>query len=242
MEALAVPIARARILEDRHADALVALAIAQGAAALVATVPRLVIDLNRAETDLDSGRPGMPVSARARAGIGLVPSRLAGIGALWRSPPDDGEIARRTAMLHRPFHQALSAWLQGARARHGAALLLDLHSMPPLPGLRAAQIVIGSRHGASAAPAIVAQAAHWWRCHGYRVAVDAPYAGAHVLERHAMPRDGIHGLQIEIDRRMYLDGALDEPGTGLTAMQIAIADFARVSHEWVLPALPITAE
>ncbi len=241
--ALAVPLAQARAVEDRHADRLVDAALADGMAAIVAHVPRLMIDLNRAETDLETRPLGMPISARARAGLGLVPTRVAGIGLLWGATPRATEIAERIATVHRPYHAALTTLLATARARHGVAVLIDVHSMPPLPGLRRPEIVIGTRGGASASPALVMQAACWWRTHGYRVAIDVPYAGAHILDRHGRPHEGIDALQLEIDRRLYLDPELVEPGAGLERMQKRIAAFARAAHGWaVSPSLAIAAE
>lgn len=241
VEALAVPLVCARILEDRHADALIATAIKRGQSALIARVPRLVIDLNRAESDLDH-RLGLPVSARARAGIGLLPMRVAGVGDLWRVPPGRDEITRRIEAFHRPYHATLGAMLRTARDRHGAALLIDIHSMPPLPGLRPAQIVIGSRHGASADAPLLAAAANWWRRRGYRIAIDVPYAGAYVLERHAKRTEGIQALQLEVDRRLYLDTALERPGLGLAELQGNIARFASDASAWLAQAVPLAAE
>jgi N-formylglutamate amidohydrolase len=228
---LAVPFAAVRPLEDRLADRLVDSVIAQGFRTLVARTPRLTIDLNRAETDFEGGSvagartPAPRPSHRARGGLGLVPERLGKI-ELWRHRLDAAELAERIVAVHRPWHAAVEAALARALALNGHAVLIDVHSMPPLTGTHPAQIVIGDRNGASALPHVTAAAVEVFRAAGLRVAVNAPYAGAYMLERHGRPARGVSALQVEVDRRLYLDAALDGPGSGLAAMQRLIAKLA----------------
>ncbi|UVO54623.1 N-formylglutamate amidohydrolase [Sphingomonas sp. SUN039] len=228
---LAVTVARALPLEDRLADLLVETAVAIGHRTLIARMPRLLIDLNRAETDFEaravSGArdPVARPSHRARGGLGLVPERLGNV-RLWRTPLRAAELAERIVAVHRPWHSAVDSALAQARAAGDRAVLVDVHSMPSLAALGAAQVVIGDRHGASASPEVTERAASIFRDAGLRVAVNAPYAGAYMLERHGRPARGVSAIQIEIDRRLYLDPVLDGPGTGLAAMQGLIAALA----------------
>ncbi|WP_174297371.1 N-formylglutamate amidohydrolase [Sphingomonas bacterium] len=224
MAQLAVPLATARLLEDRHVDA-VALAALGGETMLVQRQARAWIDLNRREDERDpaaeAGMPavtvgGMPApavepSARVRAGLGLVPLRVGGRAELWRRRWTGGEVMARIVADHRPYHVAVADALGAAAARFGAAVLVDLHSMPPLPGRTPARIVIGDRHGASAdgtaAAIIEAQVARI----GLRSARNLPYAGGHIVERHGHPAFGVHAVQVEIDRSLYLDRSFDLP-------------------------------
>ncbi|MBA3896248.1 MAG: N-formylglutamate amidohydrolase, partial [Sphingomonadaceae bacterium] len=105
----------------------------------------------------------------------------------------------------------------------GAALLLDVHSMPPIDGPDAARIVIGDRFGVSAGSWLTDTAAAVLSGASLRVAVNTPYSGGHILARHAAPELGLHALQIEVDRGLYLDAAFDAPGAGMTAMAGLIA-------------------
>lgn len=225
---LAVPFGRIRPLEDRYADLLVDHVVAAGHRVLIARTPRLMIDLNRGETDFTTAAvngarsPAPRPSHRARGGLGLVPDRL-GMTQLWKAPVEAGDLTQRLAQIHRPWHMTVASALATARDRHGRAVLIDVHSMPTLQGAQAAHIVIGDRHGASAAPEITAAAVAVFRGHGLRVAVNVPYAGAYTLDRHGAPAQGVSALQIEIDRALYLDAALDRPGRGLSAMQGVIA-------------------
>jgi N-formylglutamate amidohydrolase len=234
--ALAVPAAAVRPLEDRHVDA-VALAARGRETMLVQRHPRAWIDLNRAEDErdprVDAGADPMrrPIgSAKVRSGLGLVPRRALGATPLWTRRFADAEIAQRIVADHRPYHAALAAALAAARAAFGVAILVDLHSMPPPQS--GAQIVLGDRFGRSAAARYVARADAVARGAGLRTALNLPYAGGHILAPH-----GRHAIQVEIDRRLYLDAALDVPGPGLPqvaamirTMLAALADEAVGSH------------
>lgn len=208
-------------LEDRLADLLVTDAAQMGFSGLVAQTPRAIIDLNRSEDEVDpamlSDPPARtaPLSVKTRGGLGLVPRRTAALGELWKRRFSSAEIESRLALHHRPYHAALANLLRTARADFGTAILIDVHSMPPLPdnGAKPApQIVIGDRFGRSADPRFSAHACILAEGWGFRVARNAPYAGGHILDRHAAPSRGLHGLQIEIDRRLYLDAGLTQAG------------------------------
>lgn len=217
--ALAVPIAFAAALEDRHADTL-ALAARGRETLFVAQRARAWIDLNRGEDErdfrVDEGAPRgrvPPGQTKLRSGLGLVPRRAARAGDLWKRRFTDVEVAARIAADHRPYHAALAETLAAARARFGVAVLLDVHSMPPLDA--GARIVIGDRFGRSAAARFVAAVEN--ETGGHAVALNAPYAGGYILDRHGDPANGVHALQLEFDRALYLDFVLDRPGNGFTA-------------------------
>ncbi len=212
-------------LEDRLVDRLIWRATDSGATAFVATAPRAEIDLNRDEREIDPAllAPPLPAggvvqSIRTRGGIGLIPSRIAGAGALWRERIAHGELRRRIETIHRPYHEAIAAALADARERFGAAVLLDCHSMPPRgqPGEGAA-VVFGDRHGTTAGGALVAAAVAAVRGLGYEAACNTPYAGGYIVARHGAPARGVHALQMEIDRSAYLDVELRSPGPGFAA-------------------------
>ncbi len=246
-------------LEDRLAD-LVGRAVAEetGAAFLVAHAPRAMIDLNRATEDMDwgmvqggvpSGRARFAAGRRARSGLGLVPRRLPGSGELWKRQIERDELDARIELVHRPYHARLSQVLETLRDRWGAALLLDLHSMPPLGPKTgpepAADFVIGDRYGSSCGANIsLASASHFAR-HGRNAAHNRPYAGGYVLDRHGNPARGIHALQLEICRTAYLDAALREAGEGLEATTQIVTSLVRRLAEELLSGirkLPQAAE
>ncbi|MBA3668044.1 MAG: N-formylglutamate amidohydrolase [Sphingomonas sp.] len=194
-------------LEDPLIDRLAWRAIALGIGAVVQPVPRAVIDCNRDEDEVDpaaiSGLDPAPLGPRARFGLGLVASRTTRHGALWRQPIDRDQLHLRLAQVHRPYHRAIEQALDALLVSGGQALLLDCHSMPPRPRHQA-QLIIGDRHGASAAGWVGAEAARIARSHGFRVAMNEPYAGGAIVKRHGRPKEGLHALQLEIDRSAYL--------------------------------------
>jgi len=259
LRAARVPVHVLEALEDRLVDRLVWQAVAAGATAIVASVPRAEIDLNRDEREVDPAMIAPPPAGdsvmstvRMRGGLGLVPSRIAGAGALWRGRMSRDELKRRIEEVHRPYHAAIADALAAARERFGAAVLLDCHSMPPrapatpgaTPGAAPeATIVLGDRYGATIAPDLLAAAVAATRTLGFAVACNEPYAGGHIIERHGRPSQGVHALQIEIDRAAYLDPALRSPGAGfaraarlVAGVSDALAAAARGE------ALPIAAE
>jgi N-formylglutamate amidohydrolase len=241
------PVERLLPLEDRMVDE-VARGVA-GVATLIARRPRAWIDLNRHETEVDPGmlENGPPASRlnltmKVRSGLGLVPRRLAGVGELWRGRLPAADLARRIAEDHRPYHATLGALLARAKARHGIAILVDLHSMPPLPS--GAELVIGTRFGLSADPGFVAPVLAAATRAGLSVQENSPYAGGHIVERHGDPRRSIHAIQLELDRALYLDRALDRcDPAGLARAQAFLREaIGRLSEAALMGATPLAAE
>ena len=248
-------------LEDRLVDEL-ALAVANlsGAATLVARAPRAMLDLNRAPDDLDwsmidEGRPSgvthSSANRRARSGLGLVPRRVSGVGEIWRAPLSGDEVAARIHGIHDPYHRALARALGDIRRAWGVALLIDLHSMPPLrtrhPGEQPTEFVIGDRFGASCEDCVASRAIQFLGSHQRGVAHNRPYAGGYVLDRHGRPSLGMHALQLEICRTLYLDARFESPSARMPALARLLADLVRALAAEILPGerdydLPLAAE
>lgn len=235
-------------LEDRLVDRLIWRATALGMTAFVARAPRLEIDLNREEREIDPSLIAPPLpsgglvqSARTRGGLGLIPSRITGSGPIWRERIPRAELERRIGRIHQPYHAALAEALQAARARFGEAVLLDCHSMPPRhrpdhDGGRPATIVFGDRHGTTIGADLRDAATAAARAMGYRTACNAPYAGGYIVSRHGRPAAGIHAVQLEIDRSAYLDADLRTPGPGFEGMARLIAGVAQAIEQRLLGA------
>ena len=200
-------------LEDPLVDRLVWRAMSHGAGAVIAQAPRAAVDCNRAADEIDPaiihGQRRTRLSPRARGGLGIVPSRTAAHGQLWREPIAGDEFERRLRDAYLPYHSAIEDQVQLLLARFGCTLVLDCHSMPASKG--AAQVIFGDRFGRSAAPWVMAEALVVAKDAGFTAAANDPFAGGHVLDRHGSPQTGVHALQVEIDRRCYLTAA-GEPG------------------------------
>lgn len=237
-------------LEDRLVDRLIWRAQALGGTAIVASAPRAEIDLNRDEREIDPTMVSPPPpsrtllqSARTRGGLGLIPSRIGGAGDIWRHRLPEQELRRRIGEIHRPYHEAVQEALAQAHARFGVAILLDCHSMPPRHDGAGAEVVFGDRHGTTISSEFLAAAVAAAEAAGYRVALNVPYAGGHITERHGKPEAGIHALQIEIDRSIYLDTQLRSPGKGFDAASRMIADVvAALAAKAMEPPHAIAAE
>lgn len=219
LAALRVPPAALIRLEDRLIDAVAESARGEETM-VIQRRGRAWIDLNRSEQERDpqvdagASAASQPlVTAKTRSGLGLVPRRVAGAGNLWRGRFSAAEIEARIAADHRPYHASLQRLLDAARARFGTAVLLDLHSMPSL-GPGEPRLVIGDRFGRVAGARFVARAEAEATRAGIAVALNTPYAGGYIVERHGRPHAGIHALQVELDRALYLDAAMDGPGRG----------------------------
>lgn len=205
------------MLEDPLVDRLVWRAVKRGCGAVVARTPRAAVDCNRAEDDIDpsviDGARRGRVTARARGGLGIVPSRTQQHGYLWRRPITPVQLAERLEQAHRPYHRAVEEQISRLLDRFGCALLIDCHSMPPPPS-GTPPIVFGDCRGRTADPWVSRDAMEIARSCGLDAALNDPFAGGHVIERHARPRRNVHALQLEIDRRCYLDEGMRDPGAG----------------------------
>jgi len=203
-------------LEDPLVDRLCWRAIGAGFGAVIQNVPRAVIDCNRGEEEVDpaaiEGVAPAPVGPRARYGLGLIPSRTHRHGTLWRRRIDRAELQRRINEVHRPYHELIETELEALASRFGEALLIDCHSMPSRAGQ--AEMVIGDRHGDSAASWLSAEATRIGRSAGFRTALNEPYAGGAIVTRHGRQAAGIHAIQLEIDRATYLTRDARAPGVG----------------------------
>ena len=239
-------------LEDRHIDSVgVEIARATGTGLLVAHAPRAILDLNRADDDIDWDMIRRPAqantpnestaprtansNARARSGLGLVPRRLPGFGEIWRGKLPREELEQRIGDIHRPYHEFLASELERIRDIWGAALLIDLHSMPPLRRQKtgsgddapAPQIVVGDRFGAACHSRLVSRAFRYFSECGCVAAHNRPYSGGYVLDRHAAPPRGIHAIQLEVCRSTYLDASLSEPTDAAGPLAAMLAGLVR---------------
>lgn len=232
---LNIPSSHLQRLEDRYSDLLAKNAIEAGFSTIIAHKPRAWIDLNRSKSEIDvdiisglsKSHVTMP-SRKVRGGLGLIPRRLSGVGDLWQQKWSWDDIASRISNDHEPYHAKISAILANMQQKFGCAILLDLHSMPPLDSTEETQpkIVIGDRFGRSAGSRYSEFATAVFERSGLSSRLNLPYSGGYILERHASLEKNIHAIQIEVDRSCYLDVSLSEPGAGLPAVAKTISELA----------------
>jgi N-formylglutamate deformylase len=249
-----------RSSEDAYVDLLLAPAPGCGAPLITTEVPRAYVDFNRAETELDpaliAGAPRAANNPRIASGLGVIARVVAGGRPIYRAPLTMAQAQARLAQYWRPYHAALSGLLADQRTRFGQALLIDVHSMPheALAGLgprgtARPEIVLGDRHGTACRPQVIAAVEAVFAGAGLRVARNAPFAGAYTAQRYGQPAAATEVVQIEIDRRLYLDEARVEPGPDFAAFAAvmarivaALADLGRADPDHGIAGLPMAAE
>ena len=216
-------------LEDPLVDRLVWRALKRGCGAIIARTPRAAIDCNRAEDEVDpaviEGQRRGRMTARARGGLGIVPARTQQHGYLWRRAISPTQLEERLNQAHRPYHEAIEEQLGLLLDRFGCALLLDCHSMPPPPD-GVGQMIFGDCRGRAADGWVSREAMAIATRHGFSAGLNDPFAGGHVIDRHARPARGVQALQLEIDRRCYLGAGLKAPGAGFDKVAALIESLA----------------
>jgi N-formylglutamate deformylase len=212
-EARLAPLALRRS-EDFFVDELFAAAPGHGAPLIAATFPRVWCDVNREPWELDPGMFDGPLppwvnttSPRVGAGLGTIPRIVATGEAVYRRRLSFAEAEARIRACWEPYHAALAELIAETRARFGFCLLIDCHSMPSHPAHAAnpPDMVLGDAHGTACAPRATRLAEEALVALGYRVRRNDPYAGGYVTRHYGRPREGVHALQIEIARALYMD-------------------------------------
>lgn len=219
---------------DLFVDGLLIGAVSRGVPLVRAHFPRCFLDVNREPYELD---PGMfegklpdfanSRSSRVAAGYGTVARLVTDQHPVYRGRIPVAEALRRIDGYYLPYHATLRRHLSALHRRFGRAVLVDWHSMPSaaFPAHRGADIVLGDRHGASCNPELVDFVEHMMRGLGFMVQRNQPYAGGFITEHYGNPARGLHALQIEINRALYMDEARLEPNAGFAAMQDALMQF-----------------
>ncbi|MFN4276072.1 MAG: N-formylglutamate amidohydrolase [Ferrovibrio sp.] len=222
--------------EDAFIHELYAAGPALGAPLLEALFPRAYCDPNRAAYELDPAMFDAPLpphvvtdSSKIGAGLGTIARVVTGGLEIYKGKLAFTEAERRVETCWRPYHDALETLLEEAKACHGVALLLDCHSMPsvggthnPDAGQRRADMVIGDFHGVSCAPRLVDRVEDYLKSCGFSTTRNKPYAGGYITQYYSRRDQGIHSLQLEINRDLYMDETRIEKAGGFNRVQGAM--------------------
>lgn len=212
-----------RQAEDTHVEKLYDFAPALGVGWVEALFPRSYIDVNRNTTEIDVTLLGEPWPDPVETEPALLAKVRLGKGLVWRMT-DEGlpiydrrlsvqEVRSRIERCWHPYHRAVRAAVDAAHARHGYSIHLNCHSMPAVasrystdfPGMVHADFVIGDRDGTTAAPALSRKVRSHLEALGYSVAYNHPYKGVELVRRYGDPQRHRHSLQVEINRKLYMD-------------------------------------
>lgn len=230
-----------RSAEDVLVDRLAAPVPGLGVPLIAARLGRAYVDLNRDPAELDPAvvEGADAASARVAAGFGVIP-RLTGDGRVIREHALTHEDAlARLAAAHQPYHQALERLICKARDRFGFAVLVDWHSMPSravgrAAGVRSPDVVLGDRHGSSCSAEVTRLLRAQFERTGWRVALNRPYAGGWSTQLWGRPDEGLHAVQVELNRALYLneDALTPGPHFAMTQKLIGRVTAALAAHDW----------
>jgi N-formylglutamate deformylase len=214
--------------EDSFVDELFAAAPRYGAPLLAANFPRAFCDANREKWELDPAMfeetlpPWVNTSSpRVGAGLGTI-ARVVALGeTIYRRKLRFAEAEQRMTGCWQPYHDRLHELIGTTRQRFGACLLIDCHSMPALgmADKTRADFVLGDAHGTTCAAAATRLAERVLSDLGYRVRRNDPYAGGYITRHYGRPREGVHALQVEIARSLYMDETRLLRSANFTAVQ-----------------------
>ena len=242
--------------EDCYVDELFGGVVQMGAPLLAANFPRAYLDVNREPWELDPRMFHEPLpsyanirSPRVAGGLGTVP-RLVGEGLdIYPGRLHLAEAIGRVNGLYRPYHECLKRLVTHTHAHFGHAVLIDCHSMPASiratdTGMRP-DFILGDRFGVSCTPGLTEHAIAILSGMGYRVAHNKPYAGGFITEHYGRPARGLHALQIEINRGLYMDERTYRRSASFAALSNDLTGFAARLMEFpdhYLGGLPLAAE
>jgi len=236
--------------EDTFVDELCEGVVPLGVPLLRALFPRAYLDVNREPYELDPRmfQERLPPFANTRSvrvtgGLGTIARIVADTHEIYDQPLAIDEALRRIDQLYKPYHRALGRQLIALRRMFGVAILIDCHSMPSTAAgeERTARpdFVLGDRYGTSCTGRITEEAQSALEELGYSVRRNKPYAGGYITERYGNPARGMHALQIEINRALYIDEVTLErsPGFAQTKADLtALADaLIALDPAWLAP-------
>ncbi|MGE0626768.1 MAG: N-formylglutamate amidohydrolase [Hyphomicrobiaceae bacterium] len=216
--------------EDCFVDELFAGVRSLGAPLVAARFPRAYLDVNREPFELDPelfGR-GLPSFANAQSirvagGLGTIARIVADGEEIYSEPPTIEAALERIELLYQPFHAKLSQLLEATRERFGMVVLIDCHSMPSAAMSNSSttrpDFVIGDRFGASCDPRLTRLIRDQLARQGYQALLNRPYAGGFITEHYGRPAQGMHAIQIEINRALYLNEQTLVPTIGFSLIR-----------------------
>lgn len=242
-----------RSSEDAFVDQLFASAPQNGAPLLLAGAPRAYVDLNRSADELDpaliEGVRRQGHNPRITSGLGVIPRVVANGRAIYRGKLSMIEAEQRIERYWRPYHAALQKLLDEASRDHGQAVLIDCHSMPheamdgvARSGMVRPNVVLGDRFGAAASAEVMDRVEAAFVGAGFKVARNAPFAGAYVTQAYGRPLRNQHAVQVEIDRSLYMDERLIRPNSDFDAMRARLRDVVAQITKIGQMRIPLAAE
>ena len=241
-----VSLDRMRRAEDAFVDELFAAAPDHGAPLIAATFPRLFVDPNRAPEDFEpsevQGAFAVPLqpSKKAAVGKGIVWTRLHGLASLYEAPLTATEVMRRIDVYWRPYHVAVASALDEAFDEFGRVYHVNCHSMRargnPMDEDGESDrpdFVISDGDGGTSDPHFTKFVSDHLRDEGFTAPCNDPYKGADLVRRYSDPARGRHSIQIEINRKLYMNEERVEKAATFPAVKDVLTDLIRTIADYV---------
>ncbi len=226
-----------RRVEDTHVEKLYDFANSLGVHWVEAMFPRSYLDTNRNTTEIDESLLDSPWLGAIETDAKIMSKVRLGKGLIWRTL-DDGspiynrklavaEVKTRIAHCWQPYHAAVASSIDAAHAAHGFSVHVNCHSMPAIasrnatdfPGQAHADFVVGDRDGTTAHPALSQMVCAFLKNLGYGVAYNHPYKGVELVRRYSNPKAQRHSIQLEINRKLYMNEETLEIGPGFAQLK-----------------------
>ena len=229
-----------RQAEDTHVEKLYDFAPALGVAWVEAFFPRAYLDANRNVTEIDVSLLDAPWAGPIETDPAVMSKVRLGKGLIWRTTDCGQQIYQRTlgvaevqariATCWQPYHAAVAQAIDAAHARHGYSIHINCHSMPAVasvcatdfPGEQHADFVVGDRDGSTASPRLAKAVCNQLEALGYSVAYNHPYKGVELVRRYSNPGQHRHSIQLEINRKLYMDEKTLAINSGFAALQASL--------------------
>ena len=229
-----------RSAEDTHVDKLYDFAPGLGVHWIEALFPRSYLDANRDTTEIDVSL----FDAKWPHPVATDPKTLAkvklGKGLIWRTT-DDGvplydrklsvaEVQARILHCWQPYYVAVAEAIDAAHDQHGYSIHVNCHSMPAIasicatefPGEAHADFVIGNRDHTTCSPALAELVDEHLSSLGYSVSLNHPYKGVELVRRFGAPSEDRHSVQIEVNRKLYMDEKTFELNDGYAPLKASL--------------------
>jgi N-formylglutamate deformylase len=218
-----VDLAALRDAEDTHVDLLYADAPKIGAMLLCAEFPRSYVDCNRDPQDIDPVLFGLPhepdqLSSKVRLGKGVIWRCLDNGSPIYASSLSLDHAQRRLSRCYEPYWDALHEMVAIAKRTHPTIVHLNCHSMPSVagrfatdqPGLIHPDIVLGNRDGTTCSNELLWELKRVCNDFSLIASVNDPYKGVAIVRDIGNPAEGVHSVQVEINRKLYMNESTRE--------------------------------
>ena len=243
---------RLRSSEDSFVEDIFSYAPDLGASLIQALFPRVFVDVNRQPYELDPTMFSDPLphyvttqNSRISAGLGTIARVVSNGERVYKNKLTFQEAEERINHFYRPYHDALQTLINNTKDEFGYCILLDCHSMPSgrigtnspsqSKPSRLAEIVLGDCHGTSCHPHIMKSSNEFLTGCGFSVRRNIPYAGGFITRNYGKPKEGVHALQIELNRALYMDEQHIEPLEEIKPLRHAMTGFVEQLGNLVIP-------